>query len=275
MQSQVDRQDAIKAMQSLLDASRADNADLEKQLALSGATLNQQLGELAAAYESRLKDLAAAYESRLKDLAAANESLRSQLEFSESRRSQSEDSESASAQIKQQLAEAQKQLAEAQKQLAEAQQQPSNSRLARYRSEFFGKLREVLGNRSDVQIVGDRFIFQSEVLFDPGSAVIGEEGQHQLAAFADTLKNITARIPSNIDWILRVDGHTGKRPYVGGNWQLSTARAIAVVQYLMDQGIPGNRLVAAGYAEFRPLVEGDSDDAYRRNRRIELQLDQR
>jgi len=150
--------------------------------------------------------------------------------------------------------------------------------LARYRSEFFGKLREVLGNRPDIQIVGDRFIFQSEVLFDTGSADIGEEGRHQLAAFADTLKNISARIPPDIDWILRVDGHTDKRPYqglYGGNWELSTARAIAVVQFLIDQGIPPNRLVAAGFAEFRPLVDADTEDAYRRNRRIELKLDQR
>jgi chemotaxis protein MotB len=150
--------------------------------------------------------------------------------------------------------------------------------LARYRSEFFGKLREVLGNRPDIQIVGDRFIFQSEVLFDTGSADIGEEGKHQLAAFADTLKNIAARIPNDIDWILRVDGHTDKRPYsglYGGNWELSTARAIAVVQFLIDQGIPPNRLVAAGFAEFRPLVDADNDDAYRKNRRIELKLDQR
>jgi chemotaxis protein MotB len=150
--------------------------------------------------------------------------------------------------------------------------------LARYRSEFFGRLKEVLGNRQDVQVVGDRFIFQSEVLFATGSSDIGEDGQRQLAAFADTLKNIAARIPTNIDWLLRVDGHTDKHPYHGGlgtNWELSTARAIAVVKFLIDQGIPPNRLVAAGFAEFRPLAEGDSDDILRRNRRIELKLDQR
>ncbi len=150
--------------------------------------------------------------------------------------------------------------------------------LARYRSEFFGKLKEVLGNRSDVQIVGDRFIFQSEVLFATGSSVIGEDGKSQLAAFADTLKNIAARIPTDIDWLLRVDGHTDKQPYhgrLGTNWELSTARAIAVVKFLVDQGIPPNRLVAAGFAEFRPLAEGDSEDILRRNRRIELKLDQR
>jgi len=150
--------------------------------------------------------------------------------------------------------------------------------LARYRSEFFGKLREVLGNRPDIQVVGDRFIFQSEVLFDTGKADIGEAGQKQLAAFADTLKAIAAQIPSDIDWVLRVDGHTDKRPHngpIGGNWELSTARAIAVVRFMIDHGIPPNRLVAAGYGEYQPLVSGDSDDDLRRNRRIELKLDQR
>jgi len=150
--------------------------------------------------------------------------------------------------------------------------------LARYRSEFFGKLREVLGNRSDVQIVGDRFIFQSEVLFATGSAEIGDDGKKQLAAFAATLKDISAKIPTDIDWLLRVDGHTDKQRYhgrLGTNWELSSARAIAVVKFLIDQGIPPNRLVAAGFAEFRPLAEGDSPDDLRRNRRIELKLDQR
>jgi len=150
--------------------------------------------------------------------------------------------------------------------------------LARYRSEFFGKLREVLGNRPDIQIVGDRFVFQSEVLFDTGSAEIGDEGKKQLATFADTLKDISAKIPTDIDWLLRVDGHTDKQVYhgrLGTNWELSTARAIAVVKFLIDQGIPPNRLVAAGFAEFRPLVDGDAPDDLRRNRRIELKLDQR
>jgi chemotaxis protein MotB len=150
--------------------------------------------------------------------------------------------------------------------------------LARYRSEFFGKLKEVLGNRSDIQVVGDRFVFQSEVLFTTGSADIGDEGKKQLAAFAETLKDISTKIPTDIDWLLRVDGHTDKQTYhgrLGTNWELSTARAIAVVKFLIDQGIPPNRLVAAGFAEFRPLAPGDSPDDLRRNRRIELKLDQR
>ncbi len=151
--------------------------------------------------------------------------------------------------------------------------------LARYRSEFFGRLREVLGDRQDVQIVGDRFVFQSEVLFESGSAEIGAPGKAQLAQFAQTLLEIAAKIPPEIDWILRVDGHTDIRPIstfqFKSNWELSTARAISVVRFLESEGVPSRRLVAAGFGEYQPLVEGNSEADYRRNRRIELKLDQR
>jgi chemotaxis protein MotB len=151
--------------------------------------------------------------------------------------------------------------------------------LARYRSEFFGRLREVLGDREDVQIVGDRFVFQSEVLFETASAEIGAPGKAQLATFAETLLEIAAKIPPEVDWILRVDGHTDIRPIstfqFKSNWELSTARAISVVKFLASEGVPARRLVAAGFGEYQPLVEGNTEDDYRRNRRIELKLDQR
>jgi chemotaxis protein MotB len=151
--------------------------------------------------------------------------------------------------------------------------------LARYRSEFFGRLREVLGDRPDIQIVGDRFVFQSEVLFASGSADIGIDGQVQLARLATTLLQLTKEIPTDLDWILRVDGHTDRRPISSSafpsNWELSTARAISVVRFLMAQGIPAQRLAATGFAEFRPLDDRDDEIAYRRNRRIEIKLDQR
>jgi chemotaxis protein MotB len=151
--------------------------------------------------------------------------------------------------------------------------------LASYRSEFFGRLKEVLGERPDIQVVGDRFVFQSEVLFDVASADIAEAGKAQLASFAKTLLEISAKIPDDIDWILRVDGHTDARPIYTfqfpSNWELSSARAIAVVKYLESQGVAPNRLVAAGFAEYRPLDASGSEEAYRRNRRIELKLDQR
>ena len=151
--------------------------------------------------------------------------------------------------------------------------------LSRYRSEFFGRLREVLGSRRDIQIVGDRFVFQSEVLFDSGSAELEPEGRAQLAQLAETLLEISGRIPAEINWILRVDGHTDSRPIATArfpsNWELSAARAISVTKFLIDQGVPSERLAATGFAAFQPLDDRFDEIAYRRNRRIELKLTQR
>ena len=151
--------------------------------------------------------------------------------------------------------------------------------LSRYRSEFFGKLRDVLGNRPGIRIVGDRFVFQSEVLFDVGSAELGPAGKEQMLSLAKTLLDLSARIPQDIDWVLRVDGHTDKTPIhtarFPSNWELSTARAISVVKFLAEQGLPPVRLVAAGFADNRPIDSGNDEIALRRNRRIELKLTQR
>ena len=151
--------------------------------------------------------------------------------------------------------------------------------LARYRSEFFGRLREVLGNREDVRIVGDRFVFQSEVLFPSGSAQLEEGGKQQLARLAGTLADIARKIPDDLPWILQVEGHTDRAPIstaeFPSNWELSTQRAISVLKFLIDQGIPAEHLSAAGFGEFQPLDDGNSLEAFRRNRRIELKLTQR
>lgn len=152
--------------------------------------------------------------------------------------------------------------------------------LARYRSEFFGRLRQILGNRSDIRVVGDRFVFQSEVFFDAGQAGVSGAGQSELDKLAAALVELDREIPADIPWVLRVDGHTDKRPLSGAgvfksNWDLSAARAISVVRYLVDRGVPPNRLVAAGFGEFQPLELGDSDEALRRNRRIELKMTER
>jgi chemotaxis protein MotB len=148
--------------------------------------------------------------------------------------------------------------------------------LARYRSEFFGRLREVLGDRPDIHVVGDRFIFQSEVLFESGSAEIGLGGEPQLAQLARTLIDISGRIPADINWILRIDGHTDRVPIRNeqfrSNWELSTARAISVVMFLIRQGIPANKLAATGFGEFQPIDDRIGEIAFRRNRRIELKL---
>lgn len=147
--------------------------------------------------------------------------------------------------------------------------------LARFRSEFFGRLREVLSDRDDVRIVGDRFVFQSEVLFGSGSAQIGEPGKEKMAQFAATLREIATRIPKDLNWVLQVEGHTDTVPIHNeqfrSNWELSSARAISVVKFLVEQGIPAERLSATGYGEYQPIAPGDLE----RNRRIEMKLTQR
>jgi chemotaxis protein MotB len=152
--------------------------------------------------------------------------------------------------------------------------------LSRYRSEFFGRLRAILGNRPDVRIVGDRFVFQSEVFFDTGQALLLPEGRAELDKVGAALAELDKQIPAEIAWVMRVDGHTDVRPFNNSpifksNWELSSARAISVVQYLVSLGVPPQRLVAAGFAEFQPLDTSGTEDAYRRNRRIDLKLTER
>ncbi|MBM3582302.1 MAG: peptidoglycan -binding protein [Alphaproteobacteria bacterium] len=151
--------------------------------------------------------------------------------------------------------------------------------LSRYRSEFFGRLREVLGEHPDIRIVGDRFVFQSEVLFETGSADIGAAGAEQLGRLAGLLTELTGKIPPDIDWVLRIDGHTDRVPIstarFPSNWELSSARALSVLRFLMARGVPPHRLAAAGFGEFHPLDERRDEIAYRRNRRIEIKLTER
>ena len=151
--------------------------------------------------------------------------------------------------------------------------------LQRYRSDFFGRLREVLGNRTDVRIVGDRFVFQSEVLFPPASAELSERGQQQIKAIAQVLQDIAKRIPQDVNWLLRVDGHADRTPIrsprFASNWELSAARAIAVAQLLMAEGLPPNRVAATAFGDNQPLDPADTPEAFARNRRIELRLTDR
>ena len=153
--------------------------------------------------------------------------------------------------------------------------------LSRYRSDFFGRLREILGDRPDIRIVGDRFVFQSEVFFETGSDEIGAEGLKELDKLAEAIVQLNAEIPADIPWVLRIDGHTDKRPITNpdgrfrNNWDLSAARAISVVQHLIADGVPADRVVAAGFGEFQPIEEGDTPEAYGKNRRIELKLTER
>jgi chemotaxis protein MotB len=151
--------------------------------------------------------------------------------------------------------------------------------LTRYRSDFFGRLSAILGNRPDIRVVGDRFVFQSELFFDTGQAVLKPEGRSELDQIAGALSELDQKIPNEIAWVLRVDGHTDVRPVSGAtfksNWELSAARSISVVQYLISKGIAPQRLVAAGFGEFQPIDGNNTDEAYSRNRRIELKLTER
>ena len=151
--------------------------------------------------------------------------------------------------------------------------------LQRYRSDFFGRLRELLKERRDIRVVGDRFVFQSEILFPSGQATMTVEGLQAIDQLAEAIVELERSIPREIDWTLQVDGHTDARPIASANfptnWELSTARATSVVRYLVQRGVPPRRLVAAGFGEFQPLEPGNSDEVLRRNRRIELRLTNR
>jgi len=151
--------------------------------------------------------------------------------------------------------------------------------LSKYRSEFFGRLRQILSQRSDILVVGDRFVFQAEVLFPKAKADLNEAGKVEMLKLADALRQLEREIPGDIAWVLRVDGHTDidpiQSPEFKSNWELSSARAITVVKFLIAQGVQPKHLVAAGFGEFQPIVEGDSEDAKSENRRIELKLTDR
>jgi chemotaxis protein MotB len=151
--------------------------------------------------------------------------------------------------------------------------------LKRYRSDFFGRLRELLKDRKDIRVVGDRFVFESEVLFPSGSATLTPEGMAAMDQIAEAILELQKEIPSDIDWALQINGHTDARPISNpqypSNWELSTARAASVVKYLILRGVPADRLVAAGYGEFQPVDPGNTEEAYQRNRRIELKLTSR
>ena len=264
----------VNQLGDLLALERSANADLRAQ----AATLTTQLNAAVAARDS--------LEARAKSAEAA---LAAEQQTSNAARAQVEALTTSIAALREQLAQisAALDISEAKVKAQQTQIADLGSRLnlalaskvqelARYRSEFFGKLRKIIGDRPDIRIVGDRFIFQSEVLFDRGKADLGDAAKAQLDPVIAALKEIAAKIPPDINWVLLVDGNTDRRPISNAefhsNWELSAARAISVVRYAISQGIPPNRLAAAGFADTQPLDPGKSDDAYRRNRRIELKL---
>jgi len=287
--------DRLSFMESLLKSARQENAEqleaLRAQVNTDQETIESQSRDLAR-LEADIEDR----EARLAELTERAETA--ETSFVEQREI-SRQAQDQVALLNQQLAALRRQLAALNEALeaseaknVEQEVQIVNlgkrlnealatkvQELARYRSEFFGRLREVLGDRADIRIEGDRFVFQSEVLFGSGQAVLNTEGQQQLRQLAETLVQIAAEIPDDIEWILRVDGHTDERPIstarFPSNWELASARAISVVKFLVQAGIPPENLVAAGFGQFQPIDGGQDEIAHRRNRRIEFKLDQR
>ncbi len=227
----------LNALQGLLDASSAADVEAQVQIQALGTNLNTALARVASE-QRKLAD----EQRKLAD----EQSKRAELEARENERLKAEATD-----------------------------------LKRYRSEFFARVGEVLGGRQGVQVVGDRFVFSSEVLFEPASAVLGNEGRAQIAEVAAVIREVAGEIPDEIDWILRVDGHTDNKPLSGAgsfadNWELSQARALSVVKYLVDfEGIPAERLAATGFGEFQPVDPGISPEALAKNRRIELKFTER
>lgn len=264
--SEADRQKALLATANeALSREKAASAEAARKVAL----LNQQVAALRTQLGS-LQNLLDASEAKDADAKVQIDALGTRLN-------------SALAQVaSEQKRRAELEEAERVRLEAEAKSLKEQTvELARYRSEFFGKLSQVLSGREGVRVVGDRFVFSSEVLFTPGAADLSDEGKAQIANVVQTLQEVAAEIPPEIDWIIRVDGHTDNVPLSGlgefrDNWELSMARALSVVRYMQDNlGFPPERLAATGFGEYRPVVAGDTPEARAQNRRIELKLTER
>ena len=256
----------VTGLQTTLRASEADRGRLRGMLE-SGSAADQKAAQLGSALESEKQATARAL-SQVELLNQQIAAMRRQLAALEEALAASESRDK----------ESQARIADLGSRLNVALAQRVQE-LARYRSDFFGRLRQILGNRTDVRIVGDRFVFQSELFFERGQAILKPEAMPELDRIAALLVELEKQIPPDIPWVLRVDGHTDVRPIATlqfpSNWALSASRAIAVVQYLIQKGIPPQRLVAAGFGEFQPLDPATTDEAYARNRRIELKLTER
>lgn len=281
----------IAQLTEILALEKSSKASLEETVAMLRASLASTEAErdrLKSAAEAAGADAAAAQGK----IGALTEALESEQRISARALSQVELLNQQIAALRRQLSAledaleaAEKKDKEAQSRIAELGQRLNIAlaqrvqELQRYRSEFFGRLSAILANRPDIRVVGDRFVFQSELFFDVGSAVLRPEGRAELDKLASALLDLEKEIPQDIPWVLRVDGHTDIRPIASAqfpsNWALSAGRAISVVQYLISKGVPPQRLVAAGFGEFQPLDTAQTEEAYRRNRRIELKLTER
>lgn len=263
-----DMEDALAALQSSLSASESERSRLQQLLnngSGGAATSEARIGELSdnLIAEKKISSRAMSQVELLNQQIAA---LRSQIAAVEQALQAAEAKDQAS---RTKIADLGHRLNVA---LAQRVQE-----LNRYRSDFFGRLREILSDRENIRIVGDRFVFQSEVLFSSGANELNPQGQAEMVKLADAVKQLAKEIPPEINWVLRVDGHTDNVPLSGtgkfaDNWELSSARATSVVKFLIAEGVPADRLAAAGFGEFQPIAPGDTEEARAANRRIELKL---
>lgn len=267
----------------------AERARLTAELDASVARLNAQAEELAQ-MSRQLDEKTQSLRQAATNLATTQSQLSQEKTLTEDARLEIERLTMAMQSLRSELSRLRTLLAEKQEQAEKDKIAIANlgkalnsalankvQELQRFRSEFFGRLRTILEGRSDVKIVGDRFVFQSEVLFAPGQASINPEGQAQLGQIADAIMQIIEDIPSDIPWILQVEGHTDDIPVSGiyaDNWDLSTERALSVVRFMVKKGVSSQRLAATGYGEFQPIATGNTDADRQKNRRIELKLTQ-
>jgi len=282
----------ISRLSQLLSLEQTGKANLQDEVAQLRASLSAAEGE-----RDRLRQAAGAQAATSNETKSQTDGLTSQLDL------QKEATARAVAQIEnlnEQIKALRTQIAALQDALGASEQKNKDSQvriadlgqrlnvalaqrvqeLSRYRSDFFGKLRDILGNRPDIRVVGDRFVFQSELFFDSGSATLRPEGAAELDKVASALLDLEKQIPSDINWVLRIDGHTDTRPLSAtspfkSNWELSAGRAISVVRYLIGMGVSPQRLVAAGFGEFQPIDPRTTEEALSHNRRIELKLTER
>jgi chemotaxis protein MotB len=259
-------EESLASLQTTLQATEAERARLQGLLAAGGAVESRN-NELNAALENEKQATGRAL-SQVELLNQQIAAMRRQLAALEEALNASEQKDK----------ESQARIADLGSRLNVALAQRVQE-LARYRSDFFGRLRQILGNRPDVRIVGDRFVFQSEVLFPAGQATLKPEASGEIDRIASALVDLNKEIPPDIPWVVRVDGHTDTRPIntaqFPSNWALSASRAIAVVQALVARGVPPQHLLAAGFGEYQPIDLGTTEEAYARNRRIELKLTER
>ena len=263
----------LSSLQSLLTLSEEKDRDEEIQLQNLGNRLNAALARVAS--EERKKrqleqSLRLEIEAKLNEITILNSNLISSkvdLERAETKAQLEEDKR-----IKLEVAEFQRLQADRERLKTQA------TELERYKSDFFGRIRELVEGRDGIKIVGDRFVFSSEVLFDVGKADLSLPGRLEIQKVAVILNQIVEEIPKNLNWIIRVDGHTDNTSMVSGaefkdNWELSQARALSVVRFMIsDLGLPKTRLAATGFGEFQPVSSGSSPEDLAQNRRIEIKL---